>query len=64
MIKFKSVEELRTLNASTLQEELTLAKKELFTQNISIELNTSRQTHLPRLLRKYVAQIKTVATEK
>lgn len=64
MIKFKSVEELRTLDSSALQEEITLAKKELFTQKMSIELNTSRQTHLPRLLRKYVAQLKTVATEK
>lgn len=60
----KYVEELRTKSANELNEELVAAKKELFNlrfQNATNQLdNTARITEV----RKNIARIQTVITEK
>lgn len=61
--KLKKAEDLRNLKAEDLQKELDEASKDLYTVKMSLELNSERQTHKVKALRRYVATIKTIATE-
>jgi len=63
LTKLKTTEDLRNLKVEDLQKELDEASKDLYTVKMSLELNTERQTHKVKVLRRYVAKIKTIATE-
>lgn len=59
----KTVKELRELSSADLSTELKDVEKALFSSKMGIELNTQRQTHVVKVLRRYIAKIKTVAAE-
>lgn len=59
----KAVKELKELSSADLSTELKETEKALFSAKMGIELNTQRQTHVVKVLRRYIAKIKTVAAE-
>ncbi len=60
----KEIKDLRKLEVSDLQKELVDAQKKLYELTMKLELNELKQTHLVKPLRRYVAVIQTVMTEK
>ena len=63
-MKNKYLEELRAKSAAELQEELTAAKKELFNLRFQHATNQLDNTARITLVRKNIAKIQTVITEK
>jgi large subunit ribosomal protein L29 len=63
-LKLKELGKLIELNDKELRAELTRSSKELFSLRMKKEVGELKQTHLIKTLRRYVAQIKTVATTK
>lgn len=59
----KAVKDLRELSSADLSKELQETEKALFSVKMGLELNTIKQTHSVRVLRRYIAKIKTVAAE-
>lgn len=60
----KEIKDLRKLEVADLNKELVDAQKKLFELTMKLELNELKQTHLVKPLRRYVAVIQTVITEK
>jgi len=60
----KDVQELRKLEAADLQKELRDSKKKLFELKMKLVASELKQTHLVRPLRKYIALLQTVLSEK
>lgn len=60
-LKLKSHEALSKLEKSKLAEEVKNAEKTLFTLRMKLRLGELKQTHLVKFLRRYIAQIKTIA---
>ncbi len=60
----KEIKDLRKLEVSDLTKELVDAQKKLYELTMKLELNELKQTHLVKPLRRYVAVIQTVMTEK
>jgi|GEM_PF-1038869 ribosomal protein L29 len=58
----KTLDTLKTLDRKGLQDELSLARKELFVLTMKKELGELKQSHLIRKKRKYIAQISTFIT--
>lgn len=63
-LKLQEIGKLRELNENDLKAELTKSSKELFTLKMKKELGELKQTHLIKALRRYTAQLRTVATSK
>ncbi len=63
-LKLQEIGKLRELNEKDLKAELTKSSKELFTLKMKKELGELKQTHLIKALRRYTAQLRTVATSK
>ena len=63
-LKLQEFEKLEKLNEKELKAELTRSSKELFSARMKKEVGELKQTHLIKALRRYVAQINTVATSK
>lgn len=64
IMKLKSTDELRADSNEALSQELKKAEKELFRVNMNLAENSSKQTHLVKDLRRYIAKIKTLLNEK
>ena len=60
----KYVEDLRTKSAAELNEELVAAKKELFNLRFQNATNQLENTSRIKEVRKNIARIQTVITEK
>ena len=60
----KYVEDLKTKSATELQEELVAAKKELFNLRFQNATNQLDNTSRIKEVRKNIARIQTVITEK
>ena len=60
----KEVKDLRKLEISELRKELLDSNKKLFELSMKNKLNELKQTHLIKPLRRYVAVISTIITEK
>ncbi len=60
----KEIKDLRKLEVSDLRKELVDAQKKLYELTMKLELSELKQTHLMKPLRRYVAVIQTVMTEK
>jgi large subunit ribosomal protein L29 len=60
----KKVNELRNMNIDDLQNELLSLRKEQFNLRMKKANGTLDKTHLIRLMRKLVAKIKTILTER
>ena len=63
-MKNNYLEELRAKSSSELQEELTAAKKELFNLRFQHATNQLDNTARITIVRKNIAKIQTVITEK
>jgi ribosomal protein L29 len=59
----KTLEELRKFDQKKLHEELIDAKKDLFKIKFDVDSNQSKNTHLIKKNRVYIAQIKTLLKE-
>jgi len=60
----KDVQELRKLEAGELQKELRESKKKLFELKMKLVASELKQTHLIKPLRKYIALLQTILSEK
>jgi ribosomal protein L29 len=60
-LKLKELGKLIKLNEKDLRIELTRTSKELFSTRMKKEVGELKQTHLIKALRRYIAQINTVA---
>jgi ribosomal protein L29 len=58
----KSLADLKGMNKSELNAELTLARKELYVLTMKKELGELKQSHLMKKSRRYIAQISTFLT--
>lgn len=63
-LKLKSLDAVKKLAADKLSEEVKNAQKTLFTLQMKLRLGELKQTHLVKFLRKYIAQVKTIANNK
>jgi large subunit ribosomal protein L29 len=63
-LKILEISKLNEMSVEDLNSEEKRASKELFTLNMRLKVGELKQTHLVKALRRYVAQIKTVATSK
>jgi len=63
-LKTKSLDAVKKLGADKLKEEVKNAEKTLFTLRMKLRLGELKQTHLVKFLKKYIAQVKTVANNK
>jgi len=63
-LKLQDLKKLSSLNEKDLKAELVSSSKNLFTLRMKKQLGELKQTHLIKTLRRYIAQIKTVATSK
>jgi large subunit ribosomal protein L29 len=60
----KNIEELRALNHKQLQEEVLVLRKLQFQQRMRKDCGALDKTHVFRQVRRNIARIKTVLTEK
>lgn len=60
-LKLKSLDAVKKLAADKLAEEVKNAEKTLFTLRMKLRVGELKQTHLVKFLKKYIAQVKTVA---
>jgi large subunit ribosomal protein L29 len=63
-LKLQELGKLIELDEKGLRAELTRSSKELFSLRMKKEVGELKQTHLIKALRRYVAQINTVASSK
>jgi len=63
-LKLKEISKLNSLSKEELKKEIALSMKNLFVLRMKKDLGELKQTHLIKALRRYVAQINTVATSK
>lgn len=60
----KTTKDLKNLSTEDLKKELVDSQKKLFEIKMKLELNELKQTHLIKPLRRYIAVINTIMTEK
>jgi len=62
-LKMKSSDAVRKLSAEKITEEIKTAEKTLFTLRMKLAVGEVKQTHLIKAMRRYVASLKTIATQ-
>lgn len=63
-LKIKKLEVLREMEEKALKREYKNSSEELYVLRMKKELWEQKQTHLIKILRRYIAQIKTIASLK
>ncbi|NCO31290.1 50S ribosomal protein L29 [bacterium] len=63
-LNLKELKKLNELDEKGLKSELSISSKTLYILSMKKEVGELKQTHLIKSLRRYVAQIKTVANSK
>lgn len=63
-LKIKDLKKLNELSDKLLKQELEDSSKNLYVLKMKKQLDEQKQTHLIKFLRRYIAQIKTVANSK
>ena len=63
-LKIQDLGKLKELNEADLKNELVKASKNLYVFKMKKQLGELKQTHLIKAVRRYIAQINTVATSK
>lgn len=63
-LKLQEIKKLNELDEKALHAELIKSSRDLFTLRMKKELGELKQTHLIKALRRYIAQVNTVATSK
>ena len=63
-LNLKELSKLNEMDEKDLKAELSASSKNIYTLNMKKELGEQKQTHLIKTLRRYIAQINTVANSK
>ena len=63
-LKVLEIKKVNELNDADLQAELKRASKDLFVLTMRLKVGELKQTHLIKVLRRYIAVLNTVATSK
>lgn len=63
-LKLKDRKKLNELSEADLKTELTNSSKNLYILKMKKELGELKQTHLIKVLRRYIARLKTIASSK
>lgn len=63
-LKLLEISKLKEMSTEDLTKEEKRASKDLFVITMKLKVGELKQTHLVKALRRYVAQIKTIATSK
>ncbi len=63
-LKLKDAKKLSELSAADFKKELQDSEKKLFTLKMKLETEELKQTHLVKYLRRYIAKLNTIASEK
>lgn len=63
-LKLTELKKLKEFDLAKLQQELKGALKKMFELKAKLELNELKQTHLLRFMRKYIAQLNTLISQK
>jgi ribosomal protein L29 len=63
-LKLLEIKKVNELSVIELQAEIKRASKDLFVLTMRLKVGELKQTHLVRILRRYIAQLNTVATSK
>jgi large subunit ribosomal protein L29 len=63
-LKMLDMDKLNELSEKDLKAALVKTSKDLFVLRMKKQLGELKQTHLIKALRRYIAQLKTVATSK
>ena len=62
-LNMKSKDALVKLSAEKLTEELKVSQKTLYTMNMKLVAGEQKQTHLIKVMRRYIAALKTLKTQ-
>lgn len=62
-LNMKSKDALLKLSAEKLAEELKVSQKTLYTMNMKLVAWEQKQTHLMKVMRRYIAALKTLQTQ-
>ena len=62
-LKLKENAELRKLDSKSLKQELVEKSKKLYELSMKKNLGELKQTHLIKILRRYIATVNTIARE-
>lgn len=63
-LKLLEVSKLRDMSSEDLAIEDKRASKDLFVLTMKLKVGELKQTHLVKALRRYIAQVNTIATSK
>ncbi len=63
-LKLQDLKKLDGLNEKDLKAELVRVSKDLYVLKMQKQVGELKQTHLVKAVRRYIAQINTVATSK
>ena len=63
-LKLQEIKKLNELDDKALKAELVKSSRDLFSLRMKKELGELKQSHLIKALRRYIAQINTIATSK
>lgn len=63
-LNLKDLTKLKELNESDLKKELNSSSRNLYVLKMKKELGEQTQTHLIKVLRRYIARVKTIASSK
>jgi large subunit ribosomal protein L29 len=63
-LKLKEMNKLTELSSEEIISEIKSSAKKMFELNMKLQVNELKQTHLLKVLRRYIARLKTVATSK
>ena len=63
-LKVLEINKVNELNEADLKAEIKRASKDLFVLTMRLKVGELKQTHLIKILRRYIAQLNTVATSK
>ncbi len=63
-LNLKDIKKINEMNESDIRSELKISSKNLYVLRMKKELGEQKQTHLIKTLRRYIAQLNTVANSK
>jgi len=63
-LKLKEMNKIAELSSEEIVSEIKSSEKKMFELHMKLQVNELKQTHLLKVLRKYIARLNTVATSK
>ena len=63
-LKLKDLSKVAELSDADIKKELKEAEKKMFGLKMKLSWSELKQTHLVKFLRRYIASVRTIATQK